>query len=409
MSSWLFWLLRLSRRIWVRAGLISLLAILAAAVSPVIGPLLPDEFTQSIDADNTRRLLDILSTTMLTITTFSLTVITAAHLTAAQSVTPRVHRLLREDGRTQTVLATFMGAFVYSLVTIVLMNLRLHGKEDFGTVYIFTVGVIGLVTVAILRWIQHLTTVGAMDASIGMLAGRTRQSVDRWRQRPNLGGLPAISQPPAGSVPLTAAGFGYLQTIDVARLDKLARQNGGQMHLAARPGDFLSRGAPLAWLTGGFALADPGSLRESFVLGEQRTWELDPAYGLIVLSEIASRALSPGINDPRTAEAVTVRLHELLALAAEPGSDEEPEYGWLSVPILEPDTLFRLAADPIARDGSSFVEVQTGLQSMFADLATRGNEAFRQAARNAAARALLHARKGLPLEEDLARVRDAAP
>jgi uncharacterized membrane protein len=41
-------------------------------------------------------------------------------------------------------------------------------------------------------------------------------------------------------------------------------------------------------------------LRTAFTLGDMRYFEEDPRFGLITLSEIASRALSPAVNDPGT-------------------------------------------------------------------------------------------------------------
>jgi uncharacterized membrane protein len=43
-------------------------------------------------------------------------------------------------------------------------------------------------------------------------------------------------------------------------------------------------------------------------IGPERNIELDPAYGLIVLAEIAERALSPSVNDPGTCPLVRIRV-----------------------------------------------------------------------------------------------------
>jgi uncharacterized membrane protein len=43
--------------------------------------------------------------------------------------------------------------------------------------------------------------------------------------------------------------------------------------------------------------ADYNELRKAFVIGNMRYFHEDPRFGLITLSEIASRALSPAVND----------------------------------------------------------------------------------------------------------------
>ncbi len=53
-----------------------------------------------------------------------------------------------------------------------------------------------------------------------------------------------------------------------------------------------------------------------------RTFEDDPRFGLIVLSEIADKALSPGVNDPGTAIDVIGTLVRLFTLWQSPPEKE---------------------------------------------------------------------------------------
>ena len=55
------------------------------------------------------------------------------------------------------------------------------------------------------------------------------------------------------------------------------------------------------------------AVRAAFALGPERTIEQDVEFGLIVIVDIALRALSPGINDPTTAMQCIDRLIEILA------------------------------------------------------------------------------------------------
>lgn len=53
-------------------------------------------------------------------------------------------------------------------------------------------------------------------------------------------------------------------------------------------------------------------VNRAVVLGADRSFHMDPRFGLTTLAEIASRALSPGINDPGTAIDVIKRLIRIL-------------------------------------------------------------------------------------------------
>ena len=58
--------------------------------------------------------------------------------------------------------------------------------------------------------------------------------------------------------------------------------------------------------------ATAAKIRKAFVLGSQRTAEQDVEFGIVEISDIAIKALSPGINDPTTALHCIDRLSEIL-------------------------------------------------------------------------------------------------
>ena len=64
--------------------------------------------------------------------------------------------------------------------------------------------------------------------------------------------------------------------------------------------------------------------------------------------------------------------------------------------------------DPIARDGASFLEVQTHIQVALSRLATHRAPAVAEGARITSGRALSYAAAALPLEADIAKVRALA-
>ena len=53
-------------------------------------------------------------------------------------------------------------------------------------------------------------------------------------------------------------------------------------------------------------------LRHSLAFGAERTLEQDPAFAFRVIVDIASKALSPAINDPTTAVLAIDQIHRLL-------------------------------------------------------------------------------------------------
>ena len=173
-SKQLWRLRRVLRKLWVRAAGIALLALVALAAAALLRPLIPDEAVERLGEDAVMPLLSILASSMLTVTTFSLTVMVSAHMQASSQITPRSHRLLLEDTTTQTVLATFLGAFVYALTAIILFRSHIYGATAAVVVFGFTVIVVALVILAVLRWIAHLSRLGSLDETLDQVEERVR-------------------------------------------------------------------------------------------------------------------------------------------------------------------------------------------------------------------------------------------
>ena len=161
----------------------------------------------------------------------------------------------------------------------------------------------------------------------------------------------------AGPAPTVAAvssaKIGYVQHIDVEALERVAALGGGEIHVEALPGAFVDTARPIAWLD--FAPDDDAvqAVRTAFNVGARRSFDQDPRFGLIVLSEIAAKALSPAINDPGTAIATMAALVRVLAILVEPRHEDcEIFYPHVFIPVLAVDDLFNDAFSPVSESGA---------------------------------------------------------
>src|SRR5690606_29787386 len=317
---------------------------------------------------------------------------------------PRAHELVSQDPMTQRVLATFMGAFTYALTAQVLLRTGLYEQASSTVILIVTIAVLALVVIAMLGWIEHLTRVGSIPDTVAGLEAAMRPAIEDWHRRPALGACPAPADAPlpaAARTAVRAPRSGYVQHIDIGALDALAAgADGAQVFVAAVIGSFVVDGDTLCLHSGQI---DAEGLRAAFTIDRTRTFEQDVRFGVIVLSEIAQRALSPAVNDPGTAIFIIDRLTALLSgSSAEP---EPPRCPRVFLPAVTGAELLTDGFDPIARDGAGMVEVQARLQRAFATLIRHGDAAVAAAAREASRRAAERAAIALPLEEDRARIR----
>ncbi|MGE8396600.1 MAG: DUF2254 family protein, partial [Comamonas sp.] len=119
MRTWWWKWRQISRRLWVRTTLIGFLGISTALLAAVVESWIPWQVPAFVKVDAIESLLTIIASSMLAVTTFSLGIMTSAYGSASNGVTPRATKLLMEDSLTQTVLASFIGSFIFSIVGMI--------------------------------------------------------------------------------------------------------------------------------------------------------------------------------------------------------------------------------------------------------------------------------------------------
>nr|WP_319388146.1 DUF2254 domain-containing protein [uncultured Cohaesibacter sp.] len=425
MPKWQWILLQLTRRLWVRAALIGLLGVCAAALATLAETLVPWEPRFDISAEAVNSILSIIASSMLTVTTFSLSVMTSAYSSATSNATPRATKLLIEDNMSQNVLSTFIGSFLFSIVGIVVLKTGAYGPQGRAVLFGVTIAVIALIVLSLLRWIDYLTQLGRVEKAAGRVETATRKAVLARLAQPYLGGQPLrrVGRIPDDALTIRSPETGYVQHIDMQRLSDCVEGRKARLYLDVVPGNFVFLNAPLARLVlteaganerDGSAEDLPEGLAElvhaAITIGQERSFDQDPRFGFCVLSEIATRALSPGINDSGTAIDIIGRITRLLSLWAAFEAEQEAEiaYPALYVPPIEARDLFDDGFNQIARDGASHVEIHLRLRKSLAALSAMGDEPFRTAAREQAALALKRAEAALGFAEDRHRL-EAVP
>ncbi len=394
-----WYILRTLRRLWVRVVSFAVLAVVTAIVAQLVGRFVPTAWSLSVGADAVGDVLNILASSMLAVTTFSLAIATSAFSAAARTATPRATALLQEDPTAQNVLATFLGAFLFSLVGIFALEAGYYSKTGLLVLFVVTGLIVLAVVMALLRWISHLMTFGRMEDTLDRVEHVAKQALDRRVETPYLGGRPLLGAVPVSCVPVLSDRIGYIQHVDVGTLNRLAEQLRVKIWLAALPGGFVHLQRPLAHVdretTDDKSLA---RLRAAFAILPERDFQQDPRFGLIVLSEIGSRALSPGVNDPGTAISVLGRLARVLSGWQEAPSPDIRHASVFVPPILSAD-LIGDAFRPMMRDGLAVLEVQIRLHKTLEALASMSPAAFADPARVLAAEALARARDALAPSE----------
>jgi uncharacterized membrane protein len=270
--------------------------------------------------DGARGVLEAIAGGLITVTGVVFSVTIVALQLASTQFTPRILRNFTADRGNQLVLGVFIGTFTYTLLVLRTVRSADDGESPFVPRVAVTLAVV-LVLVAIgflIFYINHSARSIQVAAILDRVTSRTIGDVRRLFPE-QVGHADAAAPPdprPADqpSVTVTADSAGYLQAVDGRSLFRLGK--GRRLVIAMEPhiGDFVLPGQALATVSPPEEVDAEvfRQVRKAFLLGPERTPEQDVEFGIVEISDIAIKALSPGINDPTTAYRCIDRLSEVL-------------------------------------------------------------------------------------------------
>ena len=238
-----FRLQELIGRIWVRVLAFAVMGVATALVALLLRPFIPDWMAYRLGTEAVGTMLQIIATTMLAVTIFSLSTLVNAWTNAQQNATPRALPLIVGDSASQTVLSTFIGAFVFSLVGIIMLQTGVYGGSGRVVVFAATGIVVVLVIVALMNWIEVLSDLGQIRDVLDRLEAAALRAVENREDYPWLGGQPWTGAPPEEAEMLLTPDVGRVRHVDAGTLQSLAEQHGLTIYrMPFRARAFMPRG-----------------------------------------------------------------------------------------------------------------------------------------------------------------------
>ena len=343
-----------------------------------------------LGAEGARALLATIAGSMISIaaTVFSITIV-ALSLAAGQ-LGPRLLRTFMRDRGTQLSLGMFVATFAFCIVVLGVVR----GGDDAAFVPSVSVAaalVLALSSLAVLIYfIHHVAKSIQAPEVIAVVGSELDDAIETVFPEP-------VSSDGAGTEPIAPAArpdgdakvvhsprAGYVQQIDLDALLALASEADLVIALARRPGEHVLAGTAIATVWPAATLDDERKRRvcEAFAFGRVRTPVQDLQFLIQQLVEIAQRALSPGINDPATAEACIDRLAAALGTLAgrqQPSDQRADDAGRTRLIVARPDTfkaLLDAAFDPIRNYSGGSLQVGLKLAGVLGELGhlARGEE-----------------------------------
>lgn len=330
-------------------------------------------------------LADLLAAALLVGAPVVLGVTVLAHGVAART-TPRVQRLLIRDRRVAGMLGRVLSVIFGSALGLLFVTsaLRAGVFEPVGAIFVLgaVLGPALTSMVALAQWAAALRVLCRADLALALAEMQARASLAAHIDAPLFGGVPlsAVAHVPGGALAVPAPCSGVVQRLDVAALEACAAKAGIEVWIEHRPGETVLAGWPMARVSGAPEAAILAQLAQAFTLGPERIPDQDPRYGLSVLAETASRALSPMVQDGGTAVDVIQSLQRLLWDHTRQPRARQVRFARVHVPPPSDAALIEAAFGPLTRDGAGHIEVALPLFAALDSLTRCGREEMARAA-----------------------------
>lgn len=263
--------------------------------------------------DAARGLLETIATSTVAVAGLAFSVTVVAFTLTSSQLSPRVLRSFRSDRMSQAVLALLLGTFIYCLAVLVRLGERAEGVPNLSITVALVLAFASFGMFAL--FVAHIATMLQPSSVIATILDEAKEELEH-RFPSGIGvaaeGDGARESAASGMrrdspLPVRAEGEGYLRLIQGERTIATAREAGALARQRRPVGSYVIPGETIAevWVEGRGpdgedALAD--ELRACFVLGKQRSLRQDLTFPIRQLADIALKGLSPGINDPTTAQ-----------------------------------------------------------------------------------------------------------
>ena len=329
------------------------------------------DWQSSLHPDTMRAVLGALAGAMFTFIVFVCSSLLLVVQLASAQLTPRIIGVLFRDTITKVTLAMFVFTFTFAIsalirigsaVPLLTAEIAAYSCAFCIALFLFLIDHVG----KILRPSGALSSVASQAHEVieGVYPRRLKDSPMKSTESAT---LPADG---ARSIPSTKAGV--VLAFAVQGLVKLGVRYDCLIELGPQVGNFVAPGDVLFRIHGGAGLS-PEAARQSIALGAERTMEQDPAFAFRVIVDIASKGLSPAINDPTTAVLALDQIHHLLRHVGNRRLDNEKvrdAAGVVRLIYRTPDweDFVTLAVTEIRHYGGSSIQVARRLRAMLENL-----------------------------------------
>lgn len=315
------------------------------------------------DAGTARTILSTVAAGIISLTVFSFSLVMIMLNQAASNLTNRLLEGLVREKFHQTIMGIYIGTIVFSLVSLFQVREIGNGDMQIPSISISIAILLGIVDIFLFIYFLHYVTQSVKFSNVIQKiyqqtlrhlnsTRRTWVSDEEYRDHQEKMDAEQWQSYPSLQT-------GYLQDAQEESLVAMAKELDIVIRMEHHFGNFIFQDTPLYAVQSGSELDEETQKRINYAMDFYWSENIDEntLYGYRQLSEIAIRALSPGINDPGTAIQCMNALGELLAKRMAhteqfcfADADENPRF---FIKVFTFEELFKIAFDPIINYGKA--------------------------------------------------------
>jgi uncharacterized membrane protein len=326
-----------------------------------------------VSQETARLIMSTIAASMLTLVVVTSSAVLLVVQLASAQLTPRVIMLVYRDKIRKLSLSVFVFTFTFSVGVLV----RIEGTVPFLTSYIAAYAF--LINLALFLYFVDSIGKAVRPSSVlrfvGLAGRKVVENVYPTRLKRHDFVAPKPIEILAGHPTRIIRNRvdGVLMAFDRKGLVSLAQSSNCVIELVPEVGDFVAARDPLFRIFDGGHDLPVEHLRTSVALGQERTLEQDPMYAFRIIVDIASKALSPAINDPTTAVLAIDQIHHLLRDVGSRNLAETHDTDWTGQPRLvyrtpNWDDFVHLAVTEIRQYGRDSIQIMRRLRAMLENL-----------------------------------------
>nr|WKN38499.1 DUF2254 domain-containing protein [Tunicatimonas sp. TK19036] len=290
-----------------------------------------------IHPDSARALLSAITGGMISLMVFSFSMVMIVLSQTASNYSPRVLPNLIGQRFHQVVMGTYLGTILYTIIVLSSIQSKLYAF-DVPHLSIVLSTLFGLISLAMfVAFVHSISQHIQIGSIIRNLYSDTLKSLSSYLK--NTESITEDELPSAQTwVSINCPVSGYLFGMNKSALKKFCQETDIMVWMALPWGVYVHRWQPLLRVSRQLSEEEKKRLVNIFIFESDEILSQNYAVGFKQLTEIAVKALSPGINDPGTAiEAIdqlaTLFTRQMEAQEVPVIKDNQNRLRWIGRPI----------------------------------------------------------------------------